>query len=70
MKLLVSLVFSRGLPMQVAKEHDGEVRAAFSMMAFSPTRVKKPFIQEFLKAFVKKIYEATGILLEIVNFYV
>lgn len=48
-------------------ERDGEGRAASSMMAISPSRVKKTFVQECLKAIVKKIIETTGVLLKIVN---
>ena len=51
-------------------ERDGKGRTAFSMMAINPSRVKKTFVQECLKVIVKKISEATGTLLEIVNFNV
>ena len=70
MESLVSLVFYRGLTMQVAMERDAEGRTAFSMMAVNPSRVKKAFDQDSLKAVVKAISEETGTLLEIVNFNV
>lgn len=70
MKSLVSLVFYRGLTMQVAMERDQEGRTAFSMVAVNPSRVNKTFDQDSLKAVVKKISEETDILLEIVNFNV
>lgn len=51
-------------------ERDGKGRTVFSVMAITLSRVKKTFDQECLKAIVKKISEATGTLLEIVNFNV
>ena len=70
MESLVSLVFYRGLTMQVAMERDAAGRTAFSMVAINPSRVRKTFDQDCLKAIVKKISEATGTLLDIVNFNV
>ena len=70
MESLVSLVFYRGLTMQVAMERDQEGRTAFSMMAVNPSRVNKAFDQDSLEAIVKTITEETGALLEIVNFNV
>ena len=70
MESLVSLVFYRGLTMQVAMERDQEGRTAFSMMAVNPSRVNKTFDQDSLKAIIKTITEVTGTLLEIVNFNV
>ena len=70
MESLVSLVFYRGLTMQLAMERDQEGRTAFSMMAINPSRVNKTFDQGFLKAVVKNISQETGTLLEIVNFNV
>ena len=70
MESLVSLVFYRGLTMQLAMERDQEGRTAFSMMAVNPSRVHKTFDQDSLKVIVKKISDETGTLLEIVNFNV
>lgn len=67
---LVSLVFYRGLTMQVAMERDSDGRTAFSMMAMNPSRVGKTFNQDFLSTIVKMISKETGTLLEIVNFNV
>lgn len=67
---LVSLVFYRGLTMQVAMERDQDGRTAFSMMAVNPSRVNKAFNQNSLEAIVKTISKETGTLLEIVNFNV
>lgn len=38
---LLSLVFYRGLAMQVAMKRDGEGRTDFSMMAVNPERIRK-----------------------------
>ena len=70
MESLISLVFYRGLTMQVAMERDQEGRTAFSMMAVNPSRVNKSLDQNILKAISKTISEETGTLLEIVNFNV
>ena len=70
MESLVSLVFYRGLTMQVAMERGPEGRTAFSMMAVNPSRVDKAFGQDFLQAIVERIAAQTGTLLEIVNFNV
>ena len=70
MESLVSLVFYRGLTMQVAMERDQEGRTAFSMMAVNPSRVSKAFDQSSLEAIIKKISQETELLLEIVNFNV
>lgn len=70
MESLVSLVFYRGLTMQVAMERDEHGRTAFSMMAVNPSRVNKAFDQDSLKAIIKTIAQETGTLLEIVNFNV
>ena len=70
MESLISLVFYRGLTMQVAMERDAAGRTAFSMMAINPSRVRKTFEQDCLRAIINEISEATGTLLEIVNFNV
>lgn len=70
MESLVSLVFYRGLTMQVAMERDREGRTAFSMMAVNPSRINKAFDQNSLTAVTKAVSEETGTLLEIVNFNV
>ncbi|KAL9046344.1 MAG: hypothetical protein Q9214_000797 [Letrouitia sp. 1 TL-2023] len=70
MESLVSLVFYRGLTMQVAMERDQEGRTAFSMVAVNPSRVNKTFNQGSLETMVKMVSKETATLLEIVNFNV
>ncbi|KAL9640019.1 MAG: hypothetical protein Q9164_000554 [Protoblastenia rupestris] len=70
MESLVSLVFYRGLTMQVAMERDQDGRTAFSMMAANPSKVGKAFNQDSLETVVKMVSRETGTLMEIVNFNV
>ncbi|KAI5848125.1 acyl transferase domain-containing protein [Tricharina praecox] len=64
---LVSVVFYRGLTMQVAVERDAEGRSNYSMCAVNPSRVSKTFNEEAMRYVVDNIAEETGWLLEIVN---
>ncbi|PHH64631.1 hypothetical protein CDD81_4242 [Ophiocordyceps australis] len=65
---LVSVVFYRGLTMQVAVERDASGRSNYSMCAVNPSRISKTFNEEALQFVVNKISEETGWLLEIVNY--
>lgn len=65
---LVSVVFYRGLTMQVAVERDEAGRSNYSMCAVNPSRISKTFNEEALRFVVANIAETTGWLLEIVNF--
>lgn len=65
---LVSVVFYRGLTMQVAVERDETGRSNYSMCAVNPSRISKTFNEEALRFVVANIAESTGWLLEIVNF--
>ncbi|KAH8759455.1 malonyltransferase-like protein [Diaporthe sp. PMI_573] len=65
---LVSVVFYRGLTMQVAVERDASGRSNYSMCAVNPSRISKTFNEEALRFVVANVAEATGWLLEIVNF--
>lgn len=65
---LVSVVFYRGLTMQVAVERDSLGRSNYSMCAVNPSRISKTFNEEALRFVVGNIAETTGWLLEIVNF--
>ncbi|CAJ2512314.1 Uu.00g053290.m01.CDS01 [Anthostomella pinea] len=67
---LVSVVFYRGLTMQVAVERDAQGRSNYSMCAVNPSRISKTFGEEELQIVVSKIAEVTGWLLEIVNYNV
>ncbi|KAL9619279.1 MAG: hypothetical protein Q9160_006131 [Pyrenula sp. 1 TL-2023] len=67
---LVSVVFYRGLTMQVAVERDAEGRSNYSMVAVNPTRISKTFNEEALQYVIRNIAEETGWLVEIVNFNV
>lgn len=65
---LVSVVFYRGLTMQVAVERDASGRSNYSMCAVNPSRISKTFNEEALRFVVGNIAEGTGWLLEIVNY--
>jgi fatty acid synthase subunit beta, fungi type len=64
---LVSVVFYRGLTMQVAVERDAAGRSNYSMCAVNPSRISKTFNEQALQYVVENIAETTGWLLEIVN---
>ncbi|KAK4993115.1 beta subunit of fatty acid synthetase [Elasticomyces elasticus] len=65
---LVSIVFYRGLTMQVAVERDESGRSNYSMCAVNPSRISKTFNEQALQYVVENIAETTGWLLEIVNY--
>lgn len=65
---LVSVVFYRGLTMQVAVERDADGRSNYSMCAVNPSRISKTFNEQALQYVVENIAEETGWLLEIVNY--
>ncbi|KAI1168828.1 fatty acid synthase beta subunit dehydratase [Nemania serpens] len=67
---LVSVVFYRGLTMQVAVERDAQGRSNYSMCAVNPSRISKTFGEAALRFLVRSIADETGWLLEIVNFNV
>ncbi|KAJ9197095.1 hypothetical protein DTO021D3_6604 [Paecilomyces variotii] len=67
---LVSVVFYRGLTMQVAVERDEQGRSNYSMCAVNPSRISKTFNEPALQYVVENISEQTGWLLEIVNYNV
>lgn len=67
---LVSVVFYRGLTMQVAVERDEQGRSNYSMCAVNPSRISKTFNEQALQYVVEVIAETTGWLLEIVNYNV
>jgi len=67
---LVSVVFYRGLTMQVAVERDAAGRSNYSMCAVNPSRIGKTFNEQALQFVVETISEETTWLLEIVNYNV
>jgi fatty acid synthase subunit beta len=67
---LVSVVFYRGLTMQVAVERDEQGRSNYSMCAVNPSRISNTFNEQALQYVVENISEVTGWLLEIVNYNV
>ncbi|KAI1460005.1 fatty acid synthase beta subunit [Annulohypoxylon moriforme] len=67
---LVSVVFYRGLCMQVAVERDEAGRSNYSMSAVDPSRISPRFSEQALKYIVKMISHVTGSFLEIVNYNV
>jgi fatty acid synthase subunit beta len=67
---LVSVVFYRGLTMQVAVERDEQGRSNYSMCAVNPSRISKTFNEQALQYVVENVSEETGWLVEIVNYNV
>ncbi|KAI1137229.1 fatty acid synthase beta subunit [Hypoxylon sp. FL0543] len=67
---LVSVVFYRGLCMQVAVERDTAGRSDYSMSAVDPSRVSRQFTEQALKHMVKMVSDVSGSFLEIVNYNV
>lgn len=67
---LVSVVFYRGLTMQVAVERDAAGRSNYGMSAVNPSRISKTFDEGALRFLVSNIAEESGWLLEIVNYNV
>lgn len=67
---LVSVVFYRGLTMQVAVKRDEQGRSNYSMCAVNPSRISKTFNEQALQYVVESISDQTGWLLEIVNYNV
>ena len=67
---LVSVVFYRGLTMQVAVERDEQGRSNYSMCAVNPSRISNTFDERALRYVVERIAEETTWLLEIVNYNV
>lgn len=67
---LVSVVFYRGLCMQVAVERDEVGRSDYAMCAVNPSRVGCPCGEDTLRDIVRTIRDTTGSLIEIVNFNV
>ena len=62
---LVSVVFYRGLTMQVAVERDEHGRSNYSMCAVNPSRISKTFNEQALQYVVENIAETTGWLLRL-----
>ncbi|KAI6082719.1 fatty acid synthase beta subunit [Hypoxylon rubiginosum] len=67
---LVSVVFYRGLCMQVAVERDEAGRSNYSMSAVDPSRIHARFSESALKHVVRAISDVTGAFIEIVNYNV
>ncbi|KMP06745.1 fatty acid synthase subunit beta dehydratase [Coccidioides immitis RMSCC 2394] len=67
---LVSVVFYRGLTMQVAVERDEQGRSNYSMCAVNPSRISPTFNEQALQYVVENISQECGWLLEIVNYNV
>ncbi|RPA81809.1 fatty acid synthase beta subunit dehydratase [Ascobolus immersus RN42] len=65
---LVSVVFYRGLTMQVAVERDASGNSNYGMCAVNPSRVSKNFTETALKFVVESISNRTAWLLEVVNY--
>lgn len=65
---LVSVVFYRGLTMQVAVERDSLGHSNYAMSAVNPSRISNTFNEEALEFVISNIAEETGWLLEIVNY--
>lgn len=65
---LMSIVFFRGLTMQVVVDFDIEGRSNYSMVAVNPSKVSETFDEHTLKYVVGVIAKETEWLLEIVNY--
>lgn len=65
---MISVVFYRGLTMQVAVDRDSAGSSNYLMCAINPSRVSEAFDEEALRLVVNSIAEETGWLLEIVNY--
>lgn len=65
---LVSIVFFRGMTMQVAVERDASGRSPYSMLAVNPSRVSSNCDEASLLWLVSQIAKATGWLIEVVNY--
>ena len=64
---LVSVVFYRGLTMQVAVPRDAAGRSNYAMCAVNPSRISRSFSEPALHYVCEVISDTTGWLLEIVN---
>ncbi|KAI1121427.1 enoyl reductase domain of FAS1 [Nemania abortiva] len=67
-KLMLSIIFYRGLVMQFAVQRDKDGNSGYSMVAANPTRVGRYFDENALRVLIDQISEQSGELLEIVNF--
>ncbi len=67
---LVDVVFYRGLTMQRAVERDAQNRSNYAMCAVNPSRISRTFTDNALREVVDAISNATGLLLQIVNYNV
>ncbi|KAL8921407.1 MAG: hypothetical protein Q9208_005733 [Pyrenodesmia sp. 3 TL-2023] len=67
---LLSLVFYRGLAMQVAMKRDAHGRTDFSMVAVNPSRIRQDLDQDAFEQLVTLIAKESGTLLEVVNYNV
>ncbi|KAI0837624.1 acyl transferase [Hypoxylon sp. FL0890] len=67
---LVSVVFYRGLCMQVAVERDEAGRSNYSMSAVDPSRISSQFSEQALKHIIKMVSDVSSSFLEIVNYNV
>jgi fatty acid synthase subunit beta len=65
---LVSVVFYRGLTMQVAVHRDAEGRSSYGMLAHDPRKISPTFNEEALRFVIDHIAQTTGWLVEIVNY--
>lgn len=65
---LVSVVFYRGLTMQVAVDRDEQGRSNYTMCAVNPSRISKTFNEQALQYVVANVAEQSGWLVEIVNY--
>ncbi|KAL4817011.1 putative sterigmatocystin biosynthesis fatty acid synthase subunit beta [Aspergillus spinulosporus] len=67
---LLSLILYRGLKMQNALPRDAYGRTDFAMVAADPSRIRSDFTEDRLIELVRLVGQATGVLLEVVNYNV
>ncbi|KAI1171725.1 enoyl reductase domain of FAS1 [Nemania sp. FL0916] len=67
-KLMLSIIFYRGLVMQFAVKRDNDGNSGYSMVAVNPTRVGRYFDEKAVRKVIDTIGRQSGELLEVVNF--
>ncbi|KAL4769282.1 putative sterigmatocystin biosynthesis fatty acid synthase subunit beta [Aspergillus nidulans var. acristatus] len=67
---LLSLILYRGLKMQNALPRDANGRTDYAMVAADPSRIRSDFTEDRLIELVRRVGQATGLLLEVVNYNV
>nr|AAC49199.1 putative fatty acid synthase beta subunit [Aspergillus nidulans] len=67
---LLSLILYRGLKMQNTLPRNANGRTDYGMVAADPSRIRSDFTEDRLIELVRLVSQATGVLLEVVNYNV